>query len=244
MLNLTYILQYLVRLLMNSVNVIRKRYNGNNCDDEPTKQRLIYFDFETTGLNMFHDNIIEYTFIEETGLIDNNQPSLVKGEDYITSLVNPEQPLSNKVIEITKITDSMLKNKQPIQKKCKKIYDFLNKSTNETNFLVAHNALGFDKFFLERALRTIDQDKLYTNYKYIDTLLLAKKILPNIPGGYSLNNLCHYYNISSGNHRSTEDTLAVRKLYHCLVKTLKNNSYSHEEELLENPDFVYNFLMC
>ena len=225
---------------MDSINNIRNSFNSVN---EPYEQKLIYFDFETTGLNMFHDNIIEYSFINETDLIDNNQSSLVKGEDYITSLVNPEQPLSNKVIEITRITDSMLKNKQPIQKKCKKIYDFLNKNTNETNFLVAHNALGFDKFFLERALRTKDQEKLYTNYKYIDTLLLAKKILPNIPGGYSLNNLCHYYNISSGNHRSTEDTLAVRKLYHCLINTLKNEYFNHEEELLENPDFIYSFLM-
>tara|TARA_B100000809_G_C14928637_1_gene456112 strand:- start:67 stop:795 length:729 start_codon:yes stop_codon:yes gene_type:complete len=242
---------------MDSINTIR---NGYNSEDEPYTQRLIYFDFETTGLNVFHDNIIEYTFINETGLIDNNQTSLVKGEDYITSLVNPECPLSNKVVEITKITDNMLKNKQPIQKKCKKMYEFLNKNTNETNFLVAHNALGFDKFFLKRALRPIDQEKLYTNYKYIDTLLLAKKVLPNIPGGYSLNNLCHYYNIPSGNHRSTEDTLAVRKLYHCLINTLKNDyfnqeeymlnypnyepDFDQEEYLLDNPNYVYRFLMC
>ena len=228
---------------MDNINSIRKRYNGNDRDDKPSKKRLIYFDFETTGLNMFHDKIIEYTFIEENSLIDSNQNRLVKGEDYITSLVNPECHLSDKVVDITKITNYMLKNKQPIQKKCKKIADFLNKNKDDTIFLVAHNALGFDKFFLERALRNIDDKKCYTNYKYIDTLLLAKKILLNIPGGYSLNNLCHYYNITSGNHRSTEDTLAVRKLYHCLINTLKEEQFNPEEELLDNPDIVYDFLM-
>ena len=29
---------------------------------EKTEDRLIFFDFETTGLNMFHDKIIEYCF--------------------------------------------------------------------------------------------------------------------------------------------------------------------------------------
>ena len=41
---------------------------------------IIYYDFETTGLNQFHDKITEYCFLKEN-------PS----QDMIQSLVNPQK---------------------------------------------------------------------------------------------------------------------------------------------------------
>ena len=40
-------------------------------------EQIIFYDFETTGLNPFRHKIIEYAFMKDT-------------DDYISSLINPE----------------------------------------------------------------------------------------------------------------------------------------------------------
>ena len=48
------------------------------------KEQLIYYDFETTGLNIFHDKIIEYAFYKENTLED--QSKAMKECHYIIIL--------------------------------------------------------------------------------------------------------------------------------------------------------------
>ena len=60
---------------------------------------LIYFDFETTGLNPYHDKIIEYAFIqEEDETYDINDKDSYKNNTYITELINPNQKFEKKNI--------------------------------------------------------------------------------------------------------------------------------------------------
>ena len=63
---------------------------------------IIYYDFETTGLNQFHDKITEYCFLKEN-------PS----QDMIQSLVNPQKPVTSFLTRLTGITQQMV-NSVPI----------------------------------------------------------------------------------------------------------------------------------
>ena len=77
--------------------------------------RIIWYDLETTGFNPYHNDIIEIAAMDNFG---NN----------FNVLINIEKRLPNKIIEITNITDDMLKN-QGINTKdaFEKFNDFLKK---------------------------------------------------------------------------------------------------------------------
>ena len=189
---------------------------------------IFYYDFETTGLNQYHDKIIEYTFLTED-------------KNMISSLVNPEIKIPPKVISITKITDEMLVDKPLMWQSLPKITKFIESGTG-TKFLIAHNNDNFDKIFLQNNLKKYDYNCKNYSWKFIDTLLLAKKILPNI-SSYSLKSLCKHFNIKvDGSHRSTADTKMVRKLYHALCKELIKKLGTNYEELISNPALIYNYL--
>ena len=130
------------------------------------KEKVIYYDFETTGLNQYHDKIIEYAFMTEK--------NGSKEKEIFTNLVNPENKLDNKIISITKITDDMLINKTPIWQLFK-IIKFIESDYGD-KYLIAHNNDGFDKIILYNTLKKYDYDCKNYNWLFIDTLLLAKKL--------------------------------------------------------------------
>ena len=59
----------------------------------------IYYDFETTGLNPFHDRIIEYAFVREND------------DTSISSLVNPLKKFPKFITDLTGIYPEELENK-------------------------------------------------------------------------------------------------------------------------------------
>ena len=78
---------------------------------------IIYFDFETTGLNPYKDKIIEYSFILENDEdYDPNDEESFKDNTYISSLVNPRCKFEKKITEITGIHPDMLIKEVPIKK--------------------------------------------------------------------------------------------------------------------------------
>ena len=80
-------------------------------------EKVIYYDFETTGLNQYHDKIIEYAFMTEKQ--DN------KDKEVFTNLVNPETKLDSKIVSITNITNEMLVDKNPIWQHVSKMIKFI-----------------------------------------------------------------------------------------------------------------------
>ena len=196
-------------------------------------EKTIYYDFETTGLNQYHDKIIEYAFMTE------KQGN--KEKEVFTNLVNPECKLDSKIVSITNITNEMLVDKNPIWQHVSKMIKFIE-SDYSYKYLIAHNNDNFDKLILFNTLKKYDYDCKNYNWFFIDTLLLAKKLLPEIKS-YSLKNLCNHFNIKvSGAHRALEDTKMVRKLYHALCIKLAEKLNTNYEDLIKNPSKVYNFL--
>ena len=218
-----------------------------NTNLKKTINELIYFDFETTGLNPFHNKIIEYAFIQEESL-DYEDPNEYINNTFIKDLVNPNTKFEKKISDITGIYPDMLEKKKDITYHLPKIMNFINYDYPNTNiYLVAHNCDAFDKLFLITNIKDFNNNKneefhiKYKHIKYIDTLNLAKKLLPNTRS-FSLTKLSDHFNITSGDHRAMADTICLRKLYHKLMEILSEKLDISKDTLLENPQIVYDYL--
>jgi DNA polymerase III epsilon subunit-like protein len=238
-------------------------YKTNN------KEETIYFDLETTGLNPYHNKIIEYAFICEEHEVDNiettdnmrdkiNETNYMNSsedidneysnDNYITSLVNPETKFDRKITNITNIHPDQLEDKPTIDKCLLDITHFINYDSDKyskTSYLVAHNCDSFDKIFLKNAI-TNYQDTTNTeldtqNWKYIDTVLFAKKLYPNL-FSYSLKNLSNLFKIKDGDHRALNDAKCLQKVYHNLLLKLTNKIDKTYDSLIENPSIVYDYI--
>ena len=125
-------------------------------------------DLETTGFSPETDKIIEI------GIMKVKNREVI---DQFSCLVNPEIPLSQRVEEVTNITDDMVKDAETIDKVFPKMIEFLADTV-----IVAHNA-GADIRFLKHNAKVLGYEFDYT---YIDTLILSKKLFPNFKS-YQLN---------------------------------------------------------
>ena len=213
--------------------------------------KQIYFDFETTGLNPYHSKIIDFCFLKEplTSDIDDSfindinkhaNSDFILNENYFSSLVNPEEKLKSKITEITNITSDMLVNKQTINQLASSINDFINVDNCDVYF-IAHNCHGFDEIFFKRTMADNGFNLKDYNYKFIDSLYLAKKLKPDM-FSYSLKTLCNYYKIQEGKHRALSDCVALREVYIKLLEVLSNKIDTPVDVMLKNPEIVYNYL--
>ena len=85
--------------------------------------KIFVYDFETTGLNPFHDKIIDFCFYD-----------LLTGKK-VEGLVNPEREISSKITEITGITNEQLSVAESIKYHIQTLRDFFN--TDEKIYCVA-----------------------------------------------------------------------------------------------------------
>ena len=235
-------------------------YKPNN------KEETIYFDLETTGLNPYHNKIIEYAFVCEehksnndnnTNINETNYKNSSENNDdddeynndnYITSLVNPETKFDRKITNITNIHPDQLEDKPTIDKCLLDITQFINYESDKyskTSYLVAHNCDSFDKVFLKNAIKyfevTTNTELDTQNWKYIDTVLFAKKLYPNL-FSYSLKNLSTLFKIKEGDHRALNDAKCLQKVYHNLLLKLTNKIDKTYDSLIENPSIVYDYI--
>ncbi len=118
-------------------------------------------DLETTGFSPVTDKITEI------GIMKVQNGEVI---DKFSCFVNPERPIPQRVVEVTNITDDMVKDAKTIEKVMPKIIDFVGDSV-----LVAHNA-DFDIGFLKHNAKELGYTLENT---YMDTLKLAKLLFPD-----------------------------------------------------------------
>jgi len=206
---------------------------------EKTEDRLIFFDFETTGLNMFHDKIIEYCFQ------DAYNPDL-----SIQSMIDPERKFEFIITKITGIYPDDLIGKPKIHEKIEEIVDFIDPQTTRSTYLVAHNVDGFDAHVLRNNLQRYGEEYVasyyhtaaWRDFKYIDTIILAKKLDCIPTKKYSLKAICEYYDITPGNHRADGDTDSLMQVYRQLLQELSHELVLDADWLYENPFVVYEYI--
>lgn len=175
----------------------------------------VCFDLETTGLSPEKDEIIEIGAVK-----------VVEGKvvDRFMRFVKPNTSISEMVTSLTGITNEMVADAGPTDRI---IFDFLQFC--EDYPVLGHN-LMFDYRFMKRYAQ-----KYYMDFQKegLDTLKIARKVLPELPSR-SLESLCdHYQIVNASAHRAYHDALATAKVY----QTLKHY-FGREQEALFVPEVL------
>ena len=184
----------------------------------------VIYDFETSGLNVYKEDVIEIG------------AKCVETDKVYNSLVIPmilakaKQGLPSKITEITGITNDLLKKdgKKTLQAFLE-FFNFLQDIYEQYNeiTLVAHNGLSFDDLFLRRMLRYVqgeghtEFDEMFENIIYIDSLMLSRYIHPT-RRYHSMKDLCGLYNVTNESaHRAMGDVNALVEIWSHLIKHVK-----------------------
>jgi DNA polymerase III alpha subunit (gram-positive type) len=169
--------------------------------------RTIWFDLETTGLNPFHNKIIEIAAIDCQ-------------DNAFQSLIKVDAPLDPKIVEITKITDTMLQeNGNPEQEIMQKFHTYMtsSRSANNRTFMIAHNGDGFDRMFLKTALKKYGLS-IPANVFFVDSLHFARMNLPNRTS-FRQEYLAERFKIANpAAHRAYGDVIVLREIWKHLVE--------------------------
>lgn len=174
-----------------------------NCEGINLDSEFVVFDIETTGLNPKYDDIIEIGAVK----IRNRQVI-----DSYSAFIGIDRKLPEKIIELTSITDDMLKGQPTITKVLPEFIKFAGNSV-----LVAHNA-GFDTRFIKEKSRVY----LHENYdpSILDTLELSRALMKDVKN-HKLNTLTKKLGIKLENHhRAIDDADATCKLFISLLNML------------------------
>ena len=162
------------------------------------------FDLETTGISHITEKITEI------GAIKIKNGKII---DTFESFVNPEKPIPERVVEVTHITDDMVKDAPTIKEIMPKFLEFIGDSV-----LVAHNAdfdIGFMKYNCEEL-------GLHFEETHIDTLRLAKAIFPEFTK-YKLGIIAEKLNIVvEVAHRALDDVKTLVEVFKQMLLRAKD----------------------
>jgi DNA polymerase III subunit alpha, Gram-positive type len=174
----------------------------------------VVFDVETTGLSAVYDTIIELAAVK-----------IHKGEitDRFESFANPHKPLSQTIIDLTGITDDMVKDAPEVDDVLRDFYNW-----SQDAVFVAHNAT-FDIGFLNQGFGRIGIEKV--SNPVVDTLELARFLLPELKN-HRLNTLCKHLDIElTQHHRAIYDTEATAYLLWKLVQLVLQKDITNHNQL-------------
>ena len=171
---------------------------------EPLDGEFIVFDIETTGLSVANCGITEIGAVKIKG-----------GEilDRFNIFVNPEMPIPANIVELTGITDDMVKDAPKIDEALPQFFEFCG-----DRVLIAHNA-NFDTGFIRAAA-----EKLHIpfNNPYLDTVALSRFANPELKK-HKLDVLAEYYNLGDFNHhRACDDAEMLAHIYFKMSEKIMN----------------------
>lgn len=168
----------------------------------------VVFDIETTGFSQTYDRIIEIAAckVYQGGII----------ETYET-FVNPEMPISQKITELTTITDEMVMDAPKIEEVIPRFMEFCKDS-----ILVAHNA-KFDVGFIYANIKRLGLN--YDILPAIDTLNLFRAGYNEEVKKFNLKAMAKYFKVKQEQHHRAIDDTKVTAL--CFIGML-NDLYSKQ----------------
>ena len=172
---------------------------GQNIEDAT----YCVLDLETTGFSFRTEKITEI------GIMKVKNHEMI---DEFSTFVNPQKPIPQRVVEVTNITDEMVKDAPTIEEVLPKVIEFLGDSV-----LVAHNA-DFDIGFLKYNAGELG---LKLSNTYIDTLRLAKDLFPQYKK-YKLGMIAENLGIKvEVAHRALDDVDTTVKVFNVMLDMLK-----------------------
>lgn len=177
--------------------------------DTPFTDTFICFDIETTGLSPLNEKITEIGAVKVVG-----------GEitETFSTFANPGKRIPDKIVQLTGITDDMVKDAPSQSEAVSAFLEFAG-----DHVLVAHNA-PFDTSFIRRACENMGREYNYTS---VDTVAIARAILPDIKN-VKLDTVANYLRLGSFNHhRATDDATILAKIFISLCDRLESDYDIH-----------------
>ncbi|MBQ8716543.1 MAG: PolC-type DNA polymerase III [Clostridia bacterium] len=162
------------------------------------------FDIETTGLSN-----------ESCGITEIGAVKVKNGEvlERYNTFVNPEMPIPQDIVELTGITDDMVKDARVIGEVIPEFFSFVG-----DRLLIAHNA-DFDMGFIRVAAKRCGID--YDHHPYLDTVALSRHLNPELKS-HKLNKLAEYFKLGDFNHhRASDDAEMLAMIYFCMQEKMK-----------------------
>lgn len=173
----------------------------NLSDVDLQEATYVVFDVETTGLSAIYDTIIELAAVK-----------MHKGNivEEFQEFIDPGHPLSETTINLTGITDDMVRGSKTEAEVLKEF-----KAFTEGTVLVAHNA-SFDMGFLNTAYQKHDMPA--SPLPVIDTLELSRFLHPTYKS-HRLNTLAKRYGVAlEQHHRAIYDSETTAHLLWIFLK--------------------------
>ena len=167
----------------------------NESDDNLDDATYVVFDVETTGLSAIYDNIIELAAVK-----------MYKGNVVaeFQEFIDPGHRLSNTTINLTGITDEMIRGSKSEKDVLEQFRAF-----SEGTLLVAHNAT-FDMGFLNTAYKKHGMPM--SDLPVIDTLEFSRFINPTFKT-HRLNTLAKRFKVNlEQHHRAIYDSQTTGQL--------------------------------
>ncbi len=172
------------------VNDVDDRIVVHGNQDMTFDREFVAFDLETTGLSSRTDEIIEIGAVRMRG----NEEI-----ERFQTFVDPGRSLERKIVELTGITDEMLRGAPKIDQVLPEFLEFVGDSV-----LVAHNA-DFDTGFIRAAC-----DRLGYTYGFTsaDTLILAQNLMPHL-SKFKLDIVSNALSLPEFNHHRAADDAVI-----------------------------------
>ena len=155
----------------------------------------VALDLETTGIGARHEKITEIGMVK-----------VIDGEavDTYHTMVNPHREIPERIVELTGITDDMVKDAPGIDEILDEVLNF-----TEDLPLLGHQII-FDYGFLVQA--AVNQKRKFEKYG-VDTLKLCRYLMPGAEKK-NLGAACAYFGVHQDTaHRALSDAYAAHDLY-------------------------------
>lgn len=165
--------------------------------------KYLAVDIESTGLSPDSAQMIEIgAVVVEDG----------KTQATFSRLIGISQPLPRRIVELTGITDRMLKDQAGEREVMRDFLYFSQDNCKDCDVILGHN-VSFDFSFLKTAAVLLGET---FERQGIDTLKIARLVHPEIESK-TLDSMCDYYQITrSASHRAFEDAKAAAELFECM----------------------------
>ncbi len=198
-------------IVNNENDLIYNLKDYNLLNDE-----FVVFDTETTGFTPYNDQMIEIGAVkikngEITGRFD--------------ELINPGRKLPERIVELTNITDDMLKDCDNECNVTKRFMEFIGDKP-----LVAHNA-KFDIGFISASYNKYNLGEF--NNTVLDTMSIARMLYPNWRN-HKLSTLVKELDVpwdESAHHRGDYDSEGTAIGFYKMCKVLNNSNIETTTEL-------------
>ncbi len=169
---------------------------NSRLSKEAREGAFVVYDFETTGINLSNDEIIEIGALK-----------IVNGEfkEVFTTLVKPKKPIPPDATRVNRITNEMVANCYSIEQIIRDFYLFCKGCQ-----MVGYNSIAFDSVFLERAGKLVG---INFDNNQLDAFMLAKQKLKGLRN-YKLGTVAKYLEVNLIDaHRALNDVIATAEVF-------------------------------